>query len=106
MPAQPLDQLGAAQDQPGLRAAEQLVAAGQHEVGAGGQRALQVGLVGQQRMRPEQPGADVGDQRDAGAGQRGGELADLDLPGEAADDEVRRVHLEHGAGVAVRSAPR
>ena len=34
------------------------------------------------------PRADVGDQRDAGAGQRGRQLGHLDRPGEAADDEV------------------
>ena len=104
MPAQPLHQFGPAEHQPGLRPAEQLVAAGQHQVGAGGEGALQVRLVGQQRVRAEQPGADVGDQRDAGAGQRGGQLAHLDGAGEAADDEVRRVHLEHRAGVGPQRA--
>ena len=37
MPPQPLDELGAAGDDPGLRAAEQLVAGEADEVGAGGE---------------------------------------------------------------------
>ncbi len=104
VPAQPLDEFGPAEDEPGLRPAEQLVAAGQHEVRARGEGALQVRLVGQQRVRAEQPGSDVGDERDAGPGQGRGQLAHLDGPGEPADDEVRRVHLEHRAGVRAEGA--
>ena len=81
VPAQPLHQFGPPEHQARLRPAEQLVAAGQHQVGAGLEGALQIGLLGQHRMRAEQPGADVGDQRDAGAGQGPGQLAHLDRRG-------------------------
>ena len=50
-----------------------------------------VGLVGQQRMRGEQAGADVG--HDGHAERRPARRRDA--RGEALDPEVRRVHLEH-----------
>ena len=68
VPAQARDQVGAgpgAEQQPGLRAAEQLVAGRGHERGAAGQRRRRVRLVGQQGVRGEQAGADVGDDRHA-----------------------------------------
>ena len=69
VPAQARDQLGTgtggAEQQPGLRAAEQLVAGCGHEGGAAGQRRRRVRLVGQQGVRGEQAGADVGDDRHA-----------------------------------------
>ena len=53
MPAQALDQVGAADDDSGLRAAEQLVAAEADEVGAGGERVPRRRLVGEvARARP------------------------------------------------------
>ena len=52
-----------AEHEPGLRAAEQLVAAAGHDRRAVGERARGVGLVGQQRVRPQQPAADVVDDR-------------------------------------------
>ncbi len=55
MPAEPLHQVGPAEHQPGLGAAEQLVAAAQHQVRAGRQGGLQVGLVGQGRVRCSRP---------------------------------------------------
>ena len=64
MPPQPLDEFGVAEQQAGLRSAEQLVAARGDEVGAVAQHRRGVGLVGQQRVRGQQPGADVDDQRD------------------------------------------
>ena len=64
-------------------------------VAPGPQRRRRVGLVGQQRVRGEQARPDVGDDRHAERRQ----LVDGDRRGEAGDDEVRRVHLEHEAGV-------
>ena len=82
--AHPRDGLGArarrAEQQPGLRAAEQLVAGRGDERGALGERGGGVGLVGQQRVRREQPGADVGDDGHAEARQ----LVDAAGAGEAA----------------------
>ena len=71
MPSQPLDQLGRAEQQTRLRAAEQLVAAGGDEVGAVAQDGRRVGLVGQQRVRGQQPGADVDHERGVELGQLG-----------------------------------
>ena len=59
------------------------------------QRGGGVGLVGQQRVRREQPRSDVGDDGHAEARQ----LVDPAGAGEAAHHEVRRVHLEHERGV-------
>jgi hypothetical protein len=71
--AQALDDVGPAEQQPGLRPAEQLVAArGDH--GAPARSAVRRRLVGQQRVRGEQPAAGVGDDRHA----ERGELGDLD----------------------------
>ena len=53
MAPKPLDQLGAADDDPGLRAAEQLVAGEADEIGAGGERVGDGRLVVErQRARP------------------------------------------------------
>ena len=84
-----------AEHQPGLRAAEQLVAGRRDERGALRERGGGVGLVGQQRVRREQPRPDVGDDGHAEAGQ----LVDPAGAGEAAHHEVRRVHLQHERGV-------
>ena len=62
---QPLDELGVAEQQAALRAAEQLVAGGGDQVGAGAEGGRRVGLVGQPRVRRQQSGADVGHERDA-----------------------------------------
>jgi hypothetical protein len=48
----PRDQVGAADDEAGLRAAQQLVAAERDQIGAGGQRLRTVGSCG----RPQRPG--------------------------------------------------
>ena len=66
-----LTSVGAAEQQPGLRAAEQLVAAGRDQVGPGTQPGPGIGLVGQQRMRGEQAGADVAHHGHAEPGQFG-----------------------------------
>ena len=59
MPAQPLDEIGRPEQQPGLRSPEQLVATGGDQVGALAQRRRRVGLVGQQWVRREQARADI-----------------------------------------------
>ena len=63
VPQQAADQGLVAEQQAGLRAAEQLVAAGGDQVRAVAQGGRGVGLVGQQRVRGEQPRADVVDER-------------------------------------------
>ena len=84
-----------ADEQPGLRAAEQLVAAEAHERGAGAHRAAHRRLVGQQRdVVGEDAGADVVDHRHAERAQR----LDLDLLDEAERAEVRRVRAQDRAG--------
>ena len=93
---QPLDDVGAAEDEPGLRAAEQLVAAARDDGRAGAQRGRGVGLVGQQRVRAQQAAADVGDDRRPEPGEVGDAATALVNP---ATREVARVHLEHAAGV-------
>ena len=62
MPPQPLDQVGAPDHDPGLRPAEQLVAAEADEVGAGGERVARRRLVGD---LDERTGAEVVEQRHA-----------------------------------------
>ena len=93
VPGQPPDQLGPAHDQAGLRAAEELVAGEQHQVGAGGQAA------GDRRLVPElagqQPRPDVVEQRQAVlVGQRG-QLVEGRAGGEPLDPVVGRVHGQH-----------
>ena len=61
--AQPLDELGAADDDPGLRAAEQLVAGEADEVGAGGEALA--GRSARRRACDERAGAEVVDEREA-----------------------------------------
>ena len=100
VPAQPLDQVGAAEQQPGLRAAEQLVAAGGHQGRAGPQRAsprpARRAAAGRGASRPEPMSATTGTP----------ERGQLARPATAAvkprDHEVRRVHLEHEAGLPGR----
>ena len=93
VPGQPPDQLGPAHDQAGLRAAEELVAGEQHQVGAGGQAA------GDRRLVPElagqQPRPDVVEQRQAVLVGQGGQLAEGRAGGEPLDPVVGRVHGQH-----------
>lgn len=91
VPPEPFDQVAAAEQQTGLRTAEQLVAARGDEVGADPQHARGVGLLRQERITVEQPRTDVDDHGHAQPGQ----LGHLDRAGEALDPEVRRVDLEH-----------
>ena len=60
MAAQPLDEVGAADDDAGLRPAEQLVAGERHEIGAGREALLRRRLV---RELDEDAGAEVVDER-------------------------------------------
>ena len=62
VPPQPLDQVGAPDDDPGLRAAEELVAGEADEIGTRGEAAARGGLVTE---RHERPGAEVVDERQA-----------------------------------------
>ena len=55
MPGEAAYQVGPAEQQAGLRAAEELVAAGRDQVGAVAQRGGGAGLVGQQRVRGSSP---------------------------------------------------
>ena len=96
VPAQPLDHVGAAEQQPGLRAAEQLVAAGGDQRGAGPQRGRGVRLVRQQRVSG--PSSPEPMSTTTGAGERR-QLRGRHAGGEAGDHEVGRVHLEHEAGL-------
>ena len=98
MAGQPAHQVGAAEDQAGLRPAEQLVAAGGDQGGAVPQRGRGAGLAGQQRVRGEQPGADVEHDGDAVGLPQFGQLGNAHGGGEALDAEVRRVHLEDERG--------
>ena len=98
MAPQPLDEVGAADDDPRLRAAEQLVAAEADEVGAGGERRARRRLVGQVEQRA---GAEVVEQRQRAARATAGELFERRLLGEADDAEVRLVHAEEQRGALV-----
>ena len=94
MPAQPLDELGAADDDPRLRPAEQLVAGEADEVGAGGQ------ALARRRLAlevDEHAGAEVVHERQAVPPGDRGQLGHRRLLGEADDAEVRLVHAQqHG----------
>ena len=91
-----VDHVGPAEQQPGLRAAEQLVAARGDQRGAGPQRGRGVRLVRQRRQRARaarsrcRPPPGAGSVASSAVGTAGGE---------AGDHEVGRVHLEHEAGV-------
>jgi hypothetical protein len=100
MSSQPLDQLSLTEQQTRLRAAEQFVAASGDEVGAVAQDRRGVGLVGQQRVRGQQPGADVDHER----GVEFGQFGHGNRRRKPGDVVVRRVHLEHEAGVGPERA--
>ena len=92
MPPQPLDQVGAAGEDPGLRPAEQLVAREADEVGAGGEARRRGRLVAdRRRARPSR------DRRRAAALRccaSSASSAELGLLGEADDAEVGLVHAQ------------
>src|SRR5262249_26629614 len=94
MPGQPHDEVWPAKQQASLRAAEQLVTAGGHQVSAGAQPRRRVRFVGQRRVRREQPRPDVADDRNA----KPGELGYVCAGSEAVDAVVRWMDLEYEAG--------
>ena len=97
MPAQPLDEVGAAGDDPGLRAAEQLVAGEADEVGAGAQRSRRRRLA---LDLDERAGAEVVDERQLVPARDRGELLEpRRLLGEADDAEVRLVDAQEQRGL-------
>ena len=96
MPTQPLDEVGASDDDAGLRAAEQLVAAEAHEVGAVVQRHAGSRLVAEV---DERAGAEVVEQRQLVTARNGGERLQPGLLGEPDDAEVRLVHAQERAPV-------
>ena len=69
VPQQAADERLVAQQEARLRAPEELVAAGGDQVRALPERGRGVGLVGQQRVRREQAGADVVDEGHAEGGR-------------------------------------
>ena len=94
MPAEPLDQLGAAREDACLRAAEQLVAREAHDVGSRGKARRGGRLVTDRR---EGARAEIVDERQPGACRDRGELRESGLLGEADDPEVGLVHAQdHG----------
>ena len=91
MAAQPLDEVGAAGDDPRLRSAEKLVAREADEVGAGGERGRgsRLALELDERAR-----AEIVDERKVVPARNRRELLDPRLLGEADDAEVRLVHAQ------------
>jgi hypothetical protein len=94
MTVQPPYDLRAPEDDAALRSAEELVAAGGHEGGAGTQPAGGVRLAGQHRVRSQETGPDVGDDRNTEFGQ----LGDARRARESGDAEVGRVDLQQKTG--------
>ena len=113
MPGAARDEIGAAGDDPGLRTAEQLVAAERDERRAGvdGLPGGRLGRQPRRRVRAgpprargvDEPAAEVGDDRHAERRQ----LADRRLLDESVDAVVARVDLEHerDVGAGRSSAP-
>src|SRR5687767_11274324 len=91
MASQPLDEVGAADDDAGLRPTEELVAREADEVGPGTKALRRRRLVAD---AAERAGAEVVDQRQAGALRDRGEVAQLGALREPEDAEVRLVHPE------------
>ncbi len=90
MAREPGDHIRPAQQQARLRTAEQLVTTGGDQVGTGPQPGVGVGLVGEHRAAPQQPGPDIADHWHAKAGQ----FPDANRGREAFDEVVGRVHLQ------------
>ena len=101
-----VDDVGAAEQQPRLRPAEQLVARRGHHRGARRDRRADRGLVGDAELREvdEHAGALVLHDRHAVHGAEVDEVGERDLVGEADDAVVARVHLEHQPGVCGQRA--
>jgi hypothetical protein len=88
---QPLDELPAADDDPGLRPAEELVAGEADQVGACGQALLRRRLA---LEMDEHAGAEVVHERQTGARGHPGQLLDRRLLGETDDAEVGLVNAQ------------
>ena len=93
--AQTLDEVGAADDDPGLRPAQQLVAREADEIRARAEALARGRLAGQ---LDEHARAEVVDERDSVAPRRLRELGDGRLLGEADEAEVRLVHAQEHRG--------
>ena len=89
MPAEPLDQLGAAREDACLRAAEELVAREADDVGAGGEARSCGRLVAYRRERTR---AEVVDERQPSPRRNSCQLGQVGLLGEADDPKVRLMH--------------
>ena len=102
--AQPGDEVGAADDEPGLRPADQLVAAERHEVGAGGEALARASARGRGRRRAVSSSAPLPRSSTTSAPWRwatpasAGGVRRLHEPGLA---EVRRVDAQDEPGPAV-----
>ena len=96
MAPQPLDEIGPADDDARLRAAEQLVAGEADEVGARGERLRRRRLAGQVA---ERAGAEVVDERQPVPPRDRRELRELRQLGEPDDAEVRLVHAQEERGL-------
>ena len=96
--ADPLDEVGGAEHESGLRAAEELVAAGRHEVGPREEHRAGIRLVGQQRIGTQQPAADIDDEGDTRVATGLAQGLDVDGAREALDAEVARMDLEDEPG--------
>ena len=96
MPSQPLDELGAADDDPRLRSAEQLVAGEADEVGPGLQALARGRLVAEQQAaaHEERARAEVVDERQAVRTGDPNEVGEPRLLGEADQAEVGLVDAE------------
>ena len=104
MPAQPLDEVGAPDDDAGLRAAEQLVAGEADEVRAGGERLARGRLARRSSRRAlRSRGRRAAAARAAARPRRARRAAAL---GEADDPEVRLVHAQQERRLGPDGAPR
>ena len=101
MPPQLLDQLRAADDDAGLRAAKQLVAGETGKVGAGPQAVARRRLV---LEREEGAGAEVVHERELVPARDCGELLHRGLLGEAEDAEVGLVDAQQERGLGADRA--
>ena len=101
------DQVGAPDDDPGLRPAEQLVARARHEVGALGERvdARTARRAASRCSCSEQPGADVEDERARPLGGDRGQVFDGRRRREADHAVVAGVDLEDRAGPFAERRP-
>ena len=96
----------AADDEPGLRAAEQLVARERDQIGAVGDGFRDGRLVREPETRQinQRSRAEIVHERHTTRAGKCRELARIDLGGEAFDAVVRGVNLEDKPGLVVRCA--